>query len=311
MEEAKATIAKIKGCDINDSIVQQECNHLLTATGYVRLSVLEEWRAFRSNIFRHRSSGLPNTSQSLKISHRKWWRAAIGCLLQIYYTWSGLQIFLFLQQINFPNAGLAIRISSSLTLLSWTLFAIGSVVTIFTVDITGRRKGMLFAFSGQAILSTLILILTGVRRTSSNTSSTVHMTFALGALAILFTPFAGSANGLTWLYQVEFNAWSFRMAGSALATLASWIGVLTGTYSLALLYITMEGLLGIYVGVNVLAAVSIYLLCPETGGRSLEWLDLLFTERPPVVVSRHKYLTKVVWTRSDEEMRHSERVSSV
>lgn len=184
------------------------------------------------------------------------------------------------------------------------------IITIFTVESTGRRKGLFLAFSGQAILSTLILILAYVEQTTSNVSKQINLAYAVGALAILFSLFSGSASGLTWLYQVEFNAWSFRMAGSALATTVTWIGALTCNYSFPLFIVSVRGYVGVFVGVNILVIVSIYLLCPETGSRSLEWLDWHFSDRPPIVVCRHHYLTRVRWTRMDEEMLHTEPLDS-
>ena len=103
---------------------------------------------------------------------------------------------------------------------------------------------------------------------------------------------------MIWLYVVEINTWSFRIAGSAIATILEMAVGLSMSVTTSYL-ITYPGWPAVYLAVSALAGVTVYLLCPETTGRSLEWLDRYFEHDPPLLVIRNKDKAsrKVKWTR--------------
>jgi sugar porter (SP) family MFS transporter len=203
--------------------------------------------------------------------------AAIG--LQFFQQASGIDSVVLYSPRVFKKAG----IKSSSNSLGVTV-AVGFcktafvLVSVFFVDRVGRRP-LLLASSAGMIISLLIL---------GSSLAVIHhypdkkLPWA-GALSIttLLTFTASFASGygpLAWVYSSEIFPLRLRAQGASLGTAVNRImsGVVTMTFISLYKAITMAGSFYLYAGIATAGALFIFFFLPETRGRSLEDMEVLF-----------------------------------
>lgn len=191
-----------------------------------------------------------------------------GCNAAIYYA-----TVLFAQIFESDNSRSkrAIRI---LSLLLGAVFA--SVYALFTfpayylVDAMGRRNLFLFGITGQAI-SFFITFACLKARSAQNIKG--------GAVGLfLFIAFFGvSILGLPWVYPPEINPLKTRTAATAISTCANWLfnfGVVMFT-PVFIQYKDWACYL-FFALINCAWLPIAFFFYPETAGRSLEEIDIIF-----------------------------------
>lgn len=223
-------------------------------------------------------------------------RSALAMGLQCMQQLSGANIVLYYAAKVFAQTG---RTGATAALLangiSSAVLLIGTVSLTVLIDYYGRRKPI---FLGPLCMG-ICLVIVGSMLVSFGSphfdavTQAVQFTFenknagnAAIAFMFLFQFFFGHlSSSLPWTYQSEVYPIIARARGTALAVAMNyftnfWLG----------LYIP-EGLnraswriYFIFGGINFACAIVSFLFFPETAGRSLEELDLLFTpDRTPFV----------------------------
>jgi len=150
-------------------------------------------------------------------------------------------------------------------------FLVFTFLPIIYIDSVGRRKPLMLGAAGQSISMMLIAILL---RVGGKGASTAAIIFIFVYIAT-YSGFGWVA--IPWLYPTEINELRFRAKGAALATTANWI------WNFTIVEITPIGIqnLGwrfylIFMVFNACFVPIIYFFYPETAGKSLEELDLLY-----------------------------------
>ena len=167
-------------------------------------------------------------------------------------------------------------------------------IGIFLVENVGRRRALEVSFIGQAICMVPMTIVFSIDATTN-----VAYTVLTELFGDLFLGFKAFNHGITLLYTVEINTWSFRVADSAIATIVEALVAIAMTVATDELLVR-KGWPAVFMVVYAVAALTVYLLYPETTGRRLEWLDWWFERNPPLLVNRNKTATKLKWSRGDE-----------
>ncbi|XP_078181571.1 polyol transporter 5-like [Carex rostrata] len=150
------------------------------------------------------------------------------------------------------------------------------LVSVFFVDRVGRRR-LLLASSAGMIISLLILgsslrIVDHYphKKWAGALSITTVLTFA-SSFAIGYGP-------LAWVYSSEILPLRLRAQGASMGTAVNRImsGVVTMSFISLYKAITISGTFYLYAGVATLGAIFIYFFLPETRGRNLEDMEVLF-----------------------------------
>ncbi|PVH14125.1 uncharacterized protein CXQ87_002250 [Candidozyma duobushaemuli] len=158
-----------------------------------------------------------------------------------------------------------------------TEYFLASLIPIFVIEKVGRRKLFLFGTTGQC-LSMLFLYVSMEMAKQDKPGAPIGAAFLLFA----FNTFFGmSLLSLTWLYPPEVSSLEVRAPTTAISTACNWgfnfmVVMITPICFNAIDHHTYL----IFFGINLLMIPVFYFLYPETKGRSLEEVDLIFAETP-------------------------------
>ncbi|KAE9410345.1 hypothetical protein BT96DRAFT_953007 [Gymnopus androsaceus JB14] len=175
----------------------------------------------------------------------------------------GVVIQCFQQTILFERLGIDDVKSRILAACNGTEYFLASLVAIFLIDRIGRRKLMLFGAVGQCITMVLLAVLGSINNSAADVPA-----------EIVGLRMRGPANALSTASNWIFNFLVVMITGPAFENI-SW-----GTYI-------------VFAALNALLVPSVYFFFPETAGRSLEDMDVIFAlayleNVSPVAVSLRK-----------------------
>jgi MFS family permease len=161
--------------------------------------------------------------------------------------------------------------------LTWKFLS--SFLAFFTIDRFGRRAVFILSGIGMSCCMVALAISTSFPKT--NTSAQI----AAGCFIYLYNTFVPIGFlGANFLYCTEVAPIRLRMAMSSISTANHWL------WNFVVVMITPVAINTIgwqyYIVFAAIAAcipLSVYFLFPETMGRNLEEIDLLFKESPSVL----------------------------
>ncbi|KAG2053757.1 general substrate transporter [Suillus hirtellus] len=187
-------------------------------------------------------------------------------------------------------------------------YILASIAAYYTIDYVGRRHLMLFGAIGQSIVMLLLAILGYINNTPAQIVSVV-------LLFCFNTFFAFGWLGVAWLYCAEIAGLRTRAPTNALSTASNW------TFNFVVVMVVGPAFNNIswrtyivFAALNAITVPVVYFFFPETGGRSLEDLDVVFalayiTGEDPVKVSLRKDVPLAGTREADEILGVSPRPS--
>lgn len=158
-----------------------------------------------------------------------------------------------------------------------TEYFLASLIPIFIIESVGRRKLFLFGTAGQCL--TMLFLFVAMEMAEQG-----HKGGSYGAAFLLFvfnTFFGVSLLSLTWLYPPEISSLEVRAPTTAISTACNW------SFNFMVVMITPVSFANIqhhtyliFAGINFLMFPVFYFLYPETKGRTLEEMDMIFAKTP-------------------------------
>ncbi|KAF3763326.1 general substrate transporter [Cryphonectria parasitica EP155] len=254
VQEARQTLAALNGvepdaADVADNVAEIE--ESLAFSGQAKFT----------DIFRNGESRLLH-------------RTCLAAAGQMFQQMSGINALAFYQETIFEtDLGLPAKTARIIAASVFTWQTLCSPIGVLTVDRFGRRKLMLFAAAGMGIC---MAIIAGGSSQPNNNSAIA----AAAAFIFMFSFFFPTGFlGLTFLYAAEIAPLSHRSSITAISTGSAWL------FNFVVAEITPVGFSTIgyrypivYACINLfLTLPSVYFLFPETSGRHLEEVDLIFT----------------------------------
>lgn len=161
--------------------------------------------------------------------------------------------------------------------LTKTLFITFST---FLLDKVGRRKLLLVSTAGMVVtLSTVGFGLTLAE--ASKHESKWALVLSIVATYTFLAFFSIGLAPVTWVYSAEIFPLKLRAQGVAIGVAVNRLMNATISMTFISLYkaITIGGAFFLFAGIAVIAWFFFYFLCPETKGKSLEEMELLFSRR--------------------------------
>ncbi|KAI0092609.1 general substrate transporter [Irpex rosettiformis] len=226
-------------------------------------------------------------------------RAALGVIIQCFQQITGINIITYYATLLFERLGLGDVDSRIIAACNGTEYFLASLVAIFLIDRIGRRRLMLFGSVGQTLTMVLLAILGSIDNSASQVVSSV-------LLFVFNSFFAVGWLGMTWLYPAEIVGLRIRAPANALATASNW------TFNFMVVMVTGPSFNNIswrtyivFAALNAFIIPVVYWFFPETAGRSLEDMDVVFALAykegvSPVQVSLRKDLPAAGTPEADE-----------
>ncbi|MBA3833305.1 MAG: sugar porter family MFS transporter [Chthoniobacterales bacterium] len=195
----------------------------------------------------------------------------VGLGLAIFQQITGINTVIYYAPTIFKFAGIAatgpaILAGAALTMVMWVFH----VLAIFLLDRVGRRPLLLVGVGGQIIG----LAILGAAF-QFHQLATLKSYVAIGGLVIYVACFAFGLGPIFWLLISEIYPLKVRGAAMSAVTVTNWALNL----AVAVTFLTLVGVLGhagtfwLYGVIAVGASVFLYLLVPETKGKSLEQIE--------------------------------------
>ncbi|KAF2087947.1 putative sugar transporter [Saccharata proteae CBS 121410] len=264
MDQAKETLAALKNLEEDSFEVQAELAGIAMS--------LEET-----------SAGATSLKDMLKMGEDKLlYRFLLCIVLQFFQQMSGTNLISVYTTIIFQdNLGLGAEQARALSGGALTWKFLSSFVAFFTIDRFGRRAVFMFSGAGMSLCMVALCIATSFGK--ENHSAQI----AAGVFIYLFNFFVPIGFlGANFLYCTEVAPIRLRVAMSSISTANHWLWnfVVTMITPVALANIGYRYYI-IYAVIGFLIPVSVYFFYPETMGRNLEELDLLFRESPSVMAT--------------------------
>lgn len=256
-DEAEHILAALQGLDRQDENVQTEIRVIMEAVS----------RAKHQVTFKQLFSSSP---------HQYLRRMLIGSSSQFFQQFTGCNASIYYSTVLFQDS---IKLERRLSLILGGIFAIVyaifTIPSFFLVDRIGRRKLFLIGAVGQgvAFIITMGCLIPNTKEASKGAAFGIFLFIAFFAFTILPLP---------WIYPPEINPLSTRTVATGVSTCTNWLS----NFAVVMFtppFINSGGANGwgcylFFAIMNFLFVPIIYFWYPETAGRSLEEVDIIFAK---------------------------------
>ncbi|CAN6363536.1 unnamed protein product [Urochloa humidicola] len=199
--------------------------------------------------------------------------------LQFFVPASGVEAILLYSPLVFKAAGM----SSTAAALGVTI-AIGAVKMCFILlgvlctDRLGRRPLLLASTAGVAATTAALALTLAVGGGASSSSAPVAQACCVAAVLAVVAAYSVGYALVVNTYSAEILPLRLRAQGLGVGVAVNRLvsGLVTMTFISLADAITMPGCFFLYAAVTAVAFVFVYVRLPETRGRSLEDMDVLF-----------------------------------
>jgi sugar porter (SP) family MFS transporter len=213
-------------------------------------------------------------------------RTLLGVSIQIIGQCTGINIITYYAATIYQNEiGLTPFISRILAACNGTQYFVASVFSVPLVKHFNRRPLVLFTLGGMAMSMVVLAVLTSIGGTRAGIGAATFL--------FVFNTFFGIAFAqISWIYPAEITPLSVRTQANALSTSSNWIFNFMVVMITPIAFNNIGWRTYIIFAVLTVAAMPVVYFCyPETRGRSLEEIDLIFTSSKNIFESVKKSKT--------------------
>lgn len=255
-DEAMEVLAALKGLSIDDDEVFAEATVVQDAVT----------RFSRSQV------GFKTLFSGGKTQHFQ--RMVIGASTQFFQQFTGCNAAIYYSTVLFETTIFNGQKRLSLVLggVFATVYALSTIPSFFLIDSFGRRNLFLTGALGQAISFTISFGC--LVHTTQNSAKGA----AVGIFLFIFF-FGFTILPLPWIYPPEINPLRTRTVATAVSTCTNWItnfGVVM--FTPIFMNTSAWGAYLFFAVMNYLFIPVIFFFYPETAGRTLEEIDILFAK---------------------------------
>ncbi len=255
-EEAKLILGHIEDLDSNHDFVLSE------------LSVISE------GVERYDNAGQVGFKEMMDSGKTaNFQRMIIGASTQFFQQFTGCNAAIYYSTVLFNGSiGLDYKLSQILGGVFSTVYFLASIPAFFIVDKVGRRWMFLVGAGGQgvAFLITMACLAAGGSENAKG---------AAFGLFLFITFFGCTILQLPWVYPPEINSMRTRTVGTAVSTCTNWISNFA-VVMFTPIFVQDAGW-GAYLFfslMNFIFVPIIFFFYPETTGRTLEEIDIIFAK---------------------------------
>ncbi|OMJ12914.1 High-affinity glucose transporter [Smittium culicis] len=247
--------------------------------------VLEELDSIKNQVKTERSLSVQSYKELFVFPTKR--RLYLGIIVQCFQQLTGINVIMYYAPIIFEQAGLG---GSSASLIAHGINGFVNVIftipAILYVDRWGRRSTLVM---GAIVCSVSYFVLAICMTFGSqqsiglNGEKIVKMGPGLASYTsiamvyVFVAAFAISWGPVAWIYPSEIFSMSTRAKATSLTTAANWVSNFsTNLVAPILMSLISFYLYYIFAILMVIAAITVYFFFPETNGRTLEEMDIVF-----------------------------------
>lgn len=208
-------------------------------------------------------------------------RTFIAMTAQFFQQICGINLITYYATFLFENSlGFGPDMARLLAAANGTEYFLASLVALPLIEYAGRRKLMLFGAFGMMASMAILAGTVSTGTTAANGAPQLEPVYGITATVFLFvfnTFFAIGWLGMTWLYPAEVTNLRIRIQANALSTSSNWMS------NFLIVMITPPAFANLQYRTYIMFAVfnaalipCVYFYFPETKGRTLEELDVVF-----------------------------------
>lgn len=201
-------------------------------------------------------------------------RIRISFMILALQQMMGINLSVYYSTVIFSQVGLSPFLSQLLAAIMNTLFAAGTIPLVFTIERVGRRNVMMYSAAVLTVCMTVFVAMIGLPNPSPTTQWV-----AVAAIFVYNTVFGYGWIGVCWLYGPEIAPLKLRHAGAAAGALGEWVFSFITVFAGGIALQNVGWKIWLWMALSCAAAVPfVYFMCPETSGKTLEEIDLIFAK---------------------------------
>ncbi|KFY11546.1 hypothetical protein V492_04397 [Pseudogymnoascus sp. VKM F-4246] len=277
-EEGESVLASLRGKDTHDPEVQAQKGVILDSI---------------------RAAGKGASFSSLftggKTQHTR--RMLVGSSAQLFQQIGGCNaVIYYLPVLLEESLGQTRKISLVVAAVNATCYAAFSTTSWFLIERVGRRALFLWGTVGQClamVITFATLIPSGIKQEETSPEAKQAAKGGVFGLFLFIIVFGATWLPLPWLYPAEVNPIKTRGKANAISTCTNWL------FNFVVVMVTpiMIANIGwatylVFAIINACFLPVIFFFYPETQGRSLEEIDVIFakgyTEKMSYVKASHE-----------------------
>lgn len=268
-EECLASLSKLRRLPPSDSRVQKEFKGIVAEVEFNKMVLAQ----------RHPGAGsfkLEVLSWLDLFDRKMWRRTVVGCGVCFFQQFSGINAFIYYAPTLFQSIGQSPEMALTLSGVFNVLQLVAVAICFVVIDKVGRRPLAIVGGFGSCICYVVIAAIAGVY--SKDWSANPAAGWAAVAMAFCFIMVYGvSYSPLGWSLPPEVFPNSKRAKGVALSVCVNWISNFTvGIATPPMLESIGYGTYIFFAFFCGLSGVWALILVPETKGKTLEQMDVMF-----------------------------------
>ncbi|KAK5446521.1 hypothetical protein LTS15_009860 [Exophiala xenobiotica] len=201
-------------------------------------------------------------------------RIRISFLVLSIQQMMGINLSVYYSTVIFSQVGLSPFLSQLLAAVMNTGFAAGTYFLPFTIERVGRRGVMIWSAVVLTICMLIFVIMIGLP------NPTLATQWVAVAVVIIYNfVFGYGWIGVPWLYGPEIAPLKLRHLGGAAGAFGEWLFSFITVFAGGIALRTVGWKIWIWMLLSCAVAVPfVYYMCPETTGKTLEEIDLIFAK---------------------------------
>ncbi|OAL03659.1 general substrate transporter [Phaeosphaeriaceae sp. SRC1lsM3a] len=201
-------------------------------------------------------------------------RIRISFLILAIQQMMGINLSVYYSTVIFSQLGLPLFKAQLLAAVMNTLFAAGTVPLVFTIERVGRRAVLLWSAVALTVCMVVFVAMIGLPNPTPATQWT-----AVAAIFVYNSVFGYGWIGVCWLYGPEIAPLKLRHTGAAAGAFGEWLFSFITVFAGGIALQNIGWKIWLWMALSCAAAIPfVWFMCPETTGKSLEEIDLIFAK---------------------------------
>lgn len=222
-----------------------------------------------------RSSNQKSQMRSLfsKGKQQNFNRALVASSTQFFQQFTGCNAAIYYSTVLFQDT---VRLGRTLSMILGGVFAtvyfVSTIPSFYLVERVGRRKMFFFGALGQGLSFTITFacLCKPTKQNSKGAAVGLYLFIICFGLAILELP---------WIYPPEIASMRVRAATNAISTSTNWVANFAVVmFTPVFIQTSQWGCYLFFALMNFIYLPIIFMFYPETAGRSLEEIDIIFAK---------------------------------
>ncbi|KAB5531367.1 general substrate transporter [Coniochaeta sp. 2T2.1] len=186
----------------------------------------------------------------------------------------GINVSVYYSTIIFSNIGLSPFLSQLLAAVMNTVFALSTVGTVLTLERWGRRNIMMYSAAALTVCLAVFVAMIGLPN-----PTTATQWVSVAAIVVYNAFFGYGWISVPWLYGPEIAPLRLRHAGAAAGAFGEWIFSFITVFAGGIALQEVGWKIWLWMLLSCFLAIFfVYFMCPDTTGKSLEEIDLIFAK---------------------------------